>query len=526
VAGWSVRSMSQRPRLRAGFWSTVVALLALICVEAWPAFAQADLDAERLHALDRIRSAPLQADGFAELSAVLFRHGDTARAAAAAEEAARLEPATARYHRLVGYLRAANGNAPEAEAALRRATELEPTTRASLADFYLAQAWAEYQDALRRGPTDSAVAERLREIAALADLAPELQLFMHSTTAESGMTAELVPPIVLSEDAPYALVVEKKSQTARLYGRSGADEVELVQTFPCTTGQAAGTKSRRGDRRTPDGAYVVTDLLPGDQLADAYGALALPLSYPNGWDRRQHRAGNGIWLHGSDRLGAPFTPRETRGCVLLRNDDLRMLAHVVTPAVTPVLIAEEVPYRPAAEWRAFARELLAHAAAEPALAAVRTSDYAVVIHRDGAVIVRDFVEPDSPWRLIASEHSQLPAPAVWRQKLADLAPDTTAAVLSVRVLDTPAVVIETTAPVSARGFRPELGDRLYVDLPGVRQGPLPLVVPGTGQWVKEVRVAMAALDPPTTRLMIRLQQPTGYRIDSEGNRIVVSLGVE
>ena len=525
MARWLVRSMSRCRLSRAGACSIVMGALA--CAEALtPACAQTEFDAERVHALDRIRSAPLQADGFAELSVVLFRDGDVGRASAAAEEAARLEPATARYHRLVGYLRAANGDASSAESALRRAAELEPTARAPLADFHLAQAWAGYQDALRRGPSDPSVAERIRDIAALADLTPELQSLMHAfSSLRANVEADVVPPIVLSEDAPYALVVEKRSQTARLYGRIGTDALALLQTFPCTTGQASGTKSRRGDRRTPDGAYVIADLLPGDELADAYGALALPLNYPNGWDRHQHHGGNGIWLHGSDRLGAPFTPRETRGCVLLRNDDLRTLARLATPAVTPVLIAEEIPYRPAAEWRNISRSLLVDAGAPSVLALVQTSDYAVLMRRDGAAVAFDYIEPNAPLHVMASEKRQPLAPEVWRQRLADLVPDSTASLLNVRVSDSPAaVVIETSGPVSAQGFRPELSDRLYVDLPGVRQGPMPLLVPGTGGLIKDVRASAAGFDPPVTRLMITLQQPTDYRIASEGNRTVVSLG--
>jgi tetratricopeptide (TPR) repeat protein len=491
--------------------------------------ARADLDQEESHALDLIRREPLRAQGFVELAATLFRRGDVTRAVAAAAEATRLEPGVARYQRLLGYMCAALGKENKAEAAFRRATELEPSVRAPLADFHLARAWAEYQEALRHGPPDAALEQRMRGIAAVAEINPELKMLMRSPLpAPAAARADFVPPVALAGDARYALVVEKRTQTARLYERSGSDLV-LLQTYPCSTGQETGSKRRRGDRRTPDGVYVITDLRPGNQLPGIYGALAMPLSYPNAWDRRQRRGGDGIWIHGSDRLGAPFTPHETRGCVIMRDEDLRALARLITPGITPVLIAEDIPYHRVVEWKATVRQLLDQVPVSGLLAVVQGPEYTQVIHRDGKAVAHDFVQPAPQWHVVTSEQATTIDAETWKQKLADLLPEHTVSLLGVRVLDReqpPSVVIETSGPAEAHAFRQEIADRLDIDLPGVRPGPMPSLVAGNGPWVKDVRVTATDLDPPTTRLVIDLRQPAVSEISSEGNRILVSLAKE
>jgi len=510
-------------RTRRGLIGLLLIGIASLTNAASAAAEQAD---EPARALALIREQPLRAEGFTELATWLFRQGDLERAVAAAAEAVRLEPGVAHNQRLLGYVRAAAGDQRGAEAAFERAAQLQPSARTTLADFHLARAWAEYQEAMRHGQPDPTLAERVRGLAAAAALSPELKVLLSAPRpSRKDAAADFVPPITLTAAAPYALVVEKHTQTARLYARDESG-LRLVQTYPCTTGQETGRKRRRDDRRTPDGVYFVTDLLPGDQLPDVYGRLALPLSYPNLWDRREHRGGYGIWLHGSDRLGSPFSPRETRGCVLLRNEDLSELARMVTPEITPVLIQEDIPYAAAAEWSATAERVLQQAPVSGFLALVGTPDYTVVLHREGDELVRDFVQPSPLWRVVASERASEVSAELWREKLAELAPDGTATLVGVHIRDdgdAPSIVIETSGPARASGFRPEIADRLYVDLPGVRPGPVPTRVQGSGSLVEQVRVAAADLDPPTTRVVIDLRRPAQYRIENEGNDVIVAL---
>lgn len=508
-----------------------VALAVLACAAALadtaPSRAADQAPDERARLLEAIQHSPTNADGFVELGLWLFRTGERDRAISATAEAARLEPDRASHHRLLGYLYAAAGADGPAERAFRRAAELDPSARASLADFHLARAWSEYQAALRGGRPDFAVEERLRAVAAVAEISPELKALVRGPAGpEATEAVTTVPPLFLGPAVRHAIVVEKRTQTLRLFGNRDGLPV-LLHTYPCTTGQVPGVKRRSGDLRTPDGVYVVTDLLSGSRLPERYGALALPLNYPNAWDRHLERDGSGIWLHGSDRLGSPFSPRDTRGCVLLRNEDLLELTRLVVPEVTPILIAENVAYRQVLDWQAAVITLLAEHSDGEVLAVAAMPDHLVIIHREGAIITRDFVPARKNGALVAvSERAPAVAAEEWRQKAAQALPLSPRTLNLVRVMDDeapPRIVIETNQPAEARGFRPEIGAHLYVDLPGVRAAVMPTIVSGDGPTVDRVRIALTNLEPPSTRLVIDLHKPMDYLIEHDGDRIVISL---
>jgi len=495
-------------------------LLALALAGAGLARADAG-DAELQHTLDRIRASPREAGGFGDLAAWLFRHGELGRARAAAAEAVRLDPDSARHQRLLGYLAVADGASAEAERAFARAAELDPAARASLADFHLARAWAGYQETLRRSGPDRTVLERLREIAAATEVSPELKSMLRGGWPEGEASArEAAPPIHLADGVDTAVVVEKKTQTVRLYGREHGG-VALLKTYPCTTGQAEGAKQERGDLKTPDGVYFFTDLLAGERLPTTYGSLALPLSYPNAWDRRAGRSGHGIWFHGTDRLASPFTPRDTQGCVLMRNEDLLELAGLVVPHTTPVLIAEEVPDRPVAEWQAIV-SAVEHREGRAFAAIVAGPEYDLLLRGEGESISYDFVPHANDLRSALRE-SVAAAPGEWEARLRSLQPDYAASLRSVTVSsEDGSVAIETSAPVRPLVFRPELAQRLYIDLRGVRSSPAPEVY-GGGGLVREVRVSSVAFQPPLTRVVIDLAREAHYEVAGEDQRIVVSV---
>lgn len=141
----------------------------------------------------------------------------------------------------------------------------------------------------------------------------------------------------------YALVVDTSRATLFVYENVNG-EPRYVTDFYITIGKLGIEKSVEGDQRTPLGVYFVKAELPKKSLADMYGSGAYPLSYPNEWDRKNKRTGNGIWLHGtpSDTYSRP--PRASNGCVVLANDDLDKLAPYLQVGVTPVVIANSVDW--------------------------------------------------------------------------------------------------------------------------------------------------------------------------------------
>lgn len=109
-------------------------------------------------------------------------------------------------------------------------------------------------------------------------------------------------------------------------------------------GQGGTGKERSGDQRTPLGIYFVTEQLDTSKLHDKYGVTAFPLDYPNAWDRRLDRTGDGIWVHGVDPQGGTRPPLDTDGCIALPNERLLALQPGFAANVTPVLIATKLTW--------------------------------------------------------------------------------------------------------------------------------------------------------------------------------------
>ncbi len=455
-----------------------------------------------------------------------YRQGNLREAVKAAEEAVRLRPGSAYTHRLLGYLYASLGQNREARAEFERAAILDPKLRISLADFYLAQAWAELEAQLRREPNDPEIARRLRAVAALAELNPELKnLLRPPATAPGANQVELIPPLVLSERIPYGLVVEKRSQTARLY-RWTSRGIVLDRTYPVTTGQASGEKQRRGDLRTPDGVYTVQDLIPGESLPEMYGAFALPLDYPNAWDRMRGRDGYGIWIHGSDRLTQPFRPRETRGCIVMREEDLLHLAHLVQPQLTPIVVAEVIPYKPSPEWEQMFAPLASTPEMGKLLGVAMGPDYAVAIRLDNEEVIYTYHARGQRFRLVTREQRRTLTGEAWTAKLVKVLPQDVGSLEKIEIESAaapPRLIIHTSSPARPRTFRQESTDRFYLDLPGVRPGPAPKTIKGDGAWIRQVKIGASQADPPVTRVVVDLYQPISYRVTTKGNETVVSL---
>jgi murein L,D-transpeptidase YafK len=162
----------------------------------------------------------------------------------------------------------------------------------------------------------------------------------------------------LSAQQRWAVVVDvRRSRLYLLENRSRGPR--LVDDYYAATGKNGAVKERQGDRRTPTGVYFVAEQIPGRALPNFYGAGALPINYPNEWDRRLGKTGHGIWLHGvpSDTYSRP--PRSSDGCVTLANADLTTLFPYMRVGETPVIIADEVQWTDPRRLAGERRQLLA-----------------------------------------------------------------------------------------------------------------------------------------------------------------------
>jgi len=195
------------------------------------------------------------------------------------------------------------------------------------------------------GNTGHARAERLEELRAEA----AARLRAHSDPPP----ADRIPAhlLQLAPSQMHAVVVDASRFRVFVYENANGMP-RLVEDYYTTLGKNGIDKLREGDRKTPLGVYRVTSMIPGAMLPDLYGWGALPIDYPNEWDRRAGRTGYGIWLHGVPSDTYARAPWASDGCIALANPDIERLAKRVQAGVTPVIIAERVEWLSAEAWKA------------------------------------------------------------------------------------------------------------------------------------------------------------------------------
>jgi murein L,D-transpeptidase YafK len=156
---------------------------------------------------------------------------------------------------------------------------------------------------------------------------------------------ELVPRAVLQlrDDQKRVLVVDASRSRLYLYENQGG-QLRFARDFYISQGKLGVDKRREGDRKTPLGVYYITSRLAGTRLPAFYGAGALPISYPNEWDKLQGRDGSGIWLHGTPASNYSRPPLSSDGCVVLTNPDLNQLFAAVDVGKTPIVISRRLEF--------------------------------------------------------------------------------------------------------------------------------------------------------------------------------------
>ena len=149
--------------------------------------------------------------------------------------------------------------------------------------------------------------------------------------------------IDLPASTKHAIAVDASRSRLYLF-ENGPNGLQLVADHYASIGKLGAEKSVQGDQRTPIGVYYITSRLDAGQLTDFYGVGALPLNYPNEYDRRLGRTGSGIWLHGVPSENYARSPLSTDGCVALANPELKTIIERVQPRTTPVVIARSLDW--------------------------------------------------------------------------------------------------------------------------------------------------------------------------------------
>jgi murein L,D-transpeptidase YafK len=241
------------------------------------------------------------------------------------------------------------GDLPAAIDELRNLTERAPKFRLAhlvLGDLLLAR--FDQLSAFGAGVESVAgfsASERLRQLQ--SEARARLQGYL-SLQSEDQVPRALMS---LGRNTDYALLVDKSRNRLYVYRNQGAGlPPRLVEDFYIVLGRVPGDKQKEGDLRTPSGVYQITSYLKDEQLPPLYGDGAYPVNYPNEYDRRLEKTGNGIWLHGTEKKLYSRPPLDSEGCVVLTNAEFARIKPYVTTGRTPVVISEELAWISSREW--------------------------------------------------------------------------------------------------------------------------------------------------------------------------------
>ncbi len=154
-----------------------------------------------------------------------------------------------------------------------------------------------------------------------------------------------LPAYILELPGSVDQVFVADTEAAKLHRfvRASSDARYLDSRY-MSIGQNGVGKKRSWDRRTPLGVFFITEQLDTSRLHEKYGVTAFALDYPNAWDRRNGRTGDGIWIHGVAPGDGPRPRLDTDGCIALSNDEILALADELKPLITPVIITREMQW--------------------------------------------------------------------------------------------------------------------------------------------------------------------------------------
>ncbi|CAN8139677.1 L,D-TPase catalytic domain-containing protein [uncultured Thiomicrorhabdus sp.] len=148
--------------------------------------------------------------------------------------------------------------------------------------------------------------------------------------------------VLKSAQQKYMVIVNIPDSRLYLFGADKSGKMQQLADYYVTVGSKGAGKQKEGDKRTPIGVYHVVDMIEDQRLPELYGVGALPINYPNKWDKSLGKTGSGIWLHGVPRDTYIRAPRSSRGCVVLNNSAMeKLLTEYSLPLSTPIIIVDE-----------------------------------------------------------------------------------------------------------------------------------------------------------------------------------------
>jgi murein L,D-transpeptidase YafK len=192
-------------------------------------------------------------------------------------------------------------------------------------------------------------------------IALPLTFLMQILVVSKSIAQENFYPVnLLKTDDKYThhvLVVEKSTHKLLLY-RNVQGIPQKVTEYQIATGKNPGNKGFEGDKKTPEGVYELTRFHDSKELlrqygdyGKIYGAGAFVLNYPNVIDRRLGKTGGGIWLHSTDDESRISKGLDSRGCVVVNDNNLRDVAkYIDLDARTTIVTVETLEFWKQSTW--------------------------------------------------------------------------------------------------------------------------------------------------------------------------------
>ena len=155
-----------------------------------------------------------------------------------------------------------------------------------------------------------------------------------------------VPASLLQLSESTEHVVYADLSTSRLYVYKNQNgHPHLIHDYYVTQGLKGALKQVEGDQRTPVGVYYITGYIAGSTLPSRYGPGALPINYPNAFDKQLQRTGYGIWIHGTEPFLFNRSPYASDGCLSLNNNDFKHFNRLIKQKrFTPVIIERSIKW--------------------------------------------------------------------------------------------------------------------------------------------------------------------------------------
>ena len=185
-----------------------------------------------------------------------------------------------------------------------------------------------------------------------------LVLFPLQIHAAAGNSKLLPAPLLYLDSAltHHVLVAEKSTHKLYLY-ENDKSFPRLIKIFDMATGKKSGNKIFEGDHRTPEGVYFLNSFIPNAELlgrygeeGKIYGVGAFVLDYPNPMDRTAKKSGGGIWLHSTNDETRIEKGLDSRGCFVVKNNDLKEISTYIELSKTIFISVHEMHYLNEENW--------------------------------------------------------------------------------------------------------------------------------------------------------------------------------